>query len=100
MRYARQGATGLSLNLPPLDLPEAASVCRLLYIHRNVPGVLAEVNSLIAGHGLNVEGELLGTRGDVGYVITDIASDPPGDLLRGIGALEATVRLRAVHAPG
>jgi D-3-phosphoglycerate dehydrogenase len=96
VRYADRGATSLSVNLPPLDLQEPSGPCRLLYIHHNVPGVLAEVNSLIADHGLNVEGELLGTRGDVGYVITDISAAPTPDLLDGLEALEATVRLRVV----
>jgi D-3-phosphoglycerate dehydrogenase len=96
VRYADRGATSLSVNLPPLDLQEASGPCRLLYIHHNVPGVLAEVNSLIADHGLNVEGELLGTRGDVGYVITDVSAAPTPDLLYGLEALEATVRLRVV----
>ena len=96
VRYVERGATALSVNLPPLDLYEPASPWRLLYIHHNVPGVLAEVNSLIAEHGLNVEGELLGTRGDVGYVITDISAPPPAALVKGLEALEATVRLRVV----
>lgn len=95
-RYAEQGSTSLSVNLPPVDAHEPASTCRLLYIHRNVPGVLADVNSLIAEYGLNVEGELLGTRGDVGYVMTDISASPPDDLVKGLEALEATVRMRVV----
>jgi len=94
VRYAERGATSLSVNLPPLDLQDFAGPCRLLYIHRNVPGVLAEVNSLIAEHGLNVEGELLGTRGDVGYVITDVSEAPSADVLGALEALDATVRLR------
>jgi len=101
--YVAEGSTALSVNLPPLDFPNAASAersggCRLLYIHRNVPGVLAEVNSLVAEHGLNVEGELLGTRGEVGYLITDIACDRPDDLIKGLQALDATIRLRVVAA--
>ena len=100
VRYVGQGATTLSVNLPPLDLHQPAGPCRLLYIHHNVPGVLAEVNSLIAEHGLNVEGELLGTRGDIGYVITDISAAPPAALVDALGVLEATVRLRVVAPAG
>jgi D-3-phosphoglycerate dehydrogenase / 2-oxoglutarate reductase len=96
VRYVGQGATSLSVNLPPVDVHGPPGACRLLYVHQNVPGVLAEVNSLIAEHGLNVEGELLGTRGQVGYVITDISADPPDDLVKRLGALDVTVRLRVV----
>ncbi len=96
VRYVGHGTTSLSVNLPPLDPYEPSGPWRLLYVHRNVPGVLAEVNSLIAEHGLNVEGELLGTRGDVGYVITDISAAPPADLVKALELLAATVRLRVV----
>ncbi|HTX62091.1 MAG TPA: phosphoglycerate dehydrogenase [Acidimicrobiales bacterium] len=96
VRYVEQGATSLSVNLPPVDVHDPPGTCRLLYVHRNVPGVLAELNSLIAEHGLNVEGELLGTRGEFGYVITDISAPPPVDLVKRLEALEVTVRLRVV----
>ncbi len=97
VRYVEQGATSLSVNLPRVDVHESPGTSRLLYVHRNVPGVLAEVNSLIAEHGLNVEGELLGTLGDVGYVVTDLSAEPPEDLVRALEALAVTVRLRVVE---
>jgi len=96
IRYVQSGSTALSVNLPGLDLQEPPSGCRLLYIHRNVPGVLAEVNSRIAEHGLNVEGQLLGTRGDVGYMIGDIACSSPDELVKSLHAFAATIRLRVV----
>ncbi len=98
-RFVAEGATALSVNLPGLDLHEMAGRSRLLYIHRNVPGVLAEVNSLVAQRGLNIEGELLGTRGEVGYVIADVVPEPPADLLVELGKLDATVRLRVASPP-
>ncbi len=45
-----------------------------MHLHRNVPGVLARVNGLLAEQGVNVEAQLLGTRGEIGYVVTDSAS--------------------------
>jgi len=100
VRYVREGATALSVNLPGVDLVERSGDWRILYTHRNVPGVLAEVNSLIAQFGLNVEHELLGTSGEVGYVICDIAGEPPSALIEGLRSLPVTVRLRVVPPPG
>ena len=52
-----------------------------MHIHRNTPGVLAAINAIFAEHRVNIEGQSLGTRGDVGYVITDIASDYTDEML-------------------
>ena len=57
---------------PPVALPREPGSSRLLHIHRNTPGVLATVDGVLAGHGINIEGQLLATRGEYGYVVTDI----------------------------
>ena len=67
------GTTSLSVNLPAVALPRTPGSYRLVHLHRNVPGVLAAINRLLAGHS-NVESQLLGTRDDLGYVLTDIAT--------------------------
>ncbi|MGH8981068.1 MAG: phosphoglycerate dehydrogenase [Acidimicrobiales bacterium] len=96
LRYVGQGTTSLSVNLPPLDPQARTGAWRLLYVHRNVPGVLAEISSRIAQHELNVEGELLATRGEIGYAIADISAAPPDDLVKDLEGLDATIRLRVV----
>ena len=72
--YVREGSTSMSVNLPGLALPQPPNTHRLILVHRNVPGVLATINAVFAEHKANVEAQLLGTRGEVGYVVTDIAS--------------------------
>ena len=54
---------------------------RLVHLHRNVPGVLAAINRVLAGHGVNVEGQLLRTRDEFGCVLTDISSEYSEDVL-------------------
>jgi D-3-phosphoglycerate dehydrogenase len=66
----------------------------LIHIHRNTPGVLASMNAIFAEHQINIEGQSLGTRGEVGYVITDIASDFTDDVLARLAHLDETIRLR------
>jgi len=72
--YLTTGSTTLSVNVPNLALDQAPDVHRLAYLHRNVPGVLAAVNATLAEHGVNIEGQLLATRGELGYVVTDAGS--------------------------
>ena len=72
--YADSGHTTMSVNLPQVQ-PDAkmAGRSRLLHVHQNVPGVLATVNGLLANAHVNIEGQVLSTRGELGYVITDVA---------------------------
>ncbi len=73
--FALEGSTALSVNLPAVAAPALTSGHRLGFLHRNVPGVLASVNALLAEQGDNVTGQLLSTRDEIGYVVTD-AADP------------------------
>ena len=88
------GSTAMSVNLPGLALPQAPDTNRLVLIHHNVPGVMATVNGILADHKINVEAQLLGTRGAYGYVVTDISADYGDELLEQLRALPETVRLR------
>jgi D-3-phosphoglycerate dehydrogenase len=91
--YMTSGTTSLSVNLPAVALPRTSGSYRLVHLHRNVPGVLAAINRLLAEHS-NIESQLLGTRDDLGYVLTDIASEYTGDMLASLRSMDVTIRLR------
>ena len=93
--YAAEGNTSLSVNLPQVALPRSGGP-RLLHLHVNMPGVLATVTAILAEHGVNIEGQLLATRGSLGYVITDVAGTDLEALLGDLGAMAETVRLRVL----
>jgi D-3-phosphoglycerate dehydrogenase / 2-oxoglutarate reductase len=92
--YLQTGVTTLSVNLPSVALRPLEDTSRLLYLHRNVPGVLATVNGLLAEHEINIVGQLLATAGDYGYVVTDVAGPLSDAALAGLRELPVTVRLR------
>ncbi len=94
--FVSEGSTSLSVNLPQVTLPPAAGTHRLAHLHRNVPGVLAEINSVLAGHQVNVEAQLLATRGELGYALTDIGIDYPESVLTRLTEMDATVALRVL----
>jgi D-3-phosphoglycerate dehydrogenase len=93
--YAADGTTSLSVNLPQVALPRAAGT-RLLHLHVNTPGVLATVTSLLAEHGINIEGQLLATAGSLGYVVTDVGNAEVESFAGALRALPETVRLRVL----
>ncbi len=94
--FLAEGNTSLCVNLPALAMPTQPKLHRLVHVHRNTPGVLAAINSVLARHDVNVEGQLLGTRGELGYVITDIGADYTDEMLDQLRAMHETIRLRLV----
>ena len=77
----QRGMEDRNANLPEIALGVTSGAHRLVHLHHNVPGVLASINGVLAQHGVNVEGQLLRTRDELGYVLTDIGSEYGKDVL-------------------
>jgi D-3-phosphoglycerate dehydrogenase len=96
----RAGRTTGSVNLPHLDVPLAAGRARVVNIHRNEPGVLSAINTVVAGSGTNIVGQQLATLADVGLLFVDLEMSPTDprahQLAAAIGALEPSLRTRLV----
>jgi D-3-phosphoglycerate dehydrogenase / 2-oxoglutarate reductase len=91
--YVLTGSTMLSVNFPNLQL-EHTGVGRIMLLHRNVPGVLAAVNQVFADHGANIDAQMLATRGEFGYVVTDISDVTQRGASAKLQAMSSTIRLR------
>jgi D-3-phosphoglycerate dehydrogenase len=94
--YALHGTTTLSVNLPTLAPGDAAHAQRVAHVHHNTPGVLAQLNQVLAEHEINIDAQVLATRGSLGYVVTDTDSTISRDVLDALGGLAETVRLRVI----
>jgi D-3-phosphoglycerate dehydrogenase len=94
--FLSDGNTTLSVNLPSVNLPQQDATHRIAHVHRNTPGVLAQVNSILAAHSVNIEGQLLATRGEYGYLLTDIGRQFDDEVLTELQALPATIGLRVL----
>jgi D-3-phosphoglycerate dehydrogenase len=94
--FVVDGSTALSINLPGLQLQAPPGTHRLVHFHQNTPGVLALINRTFAEHKANVEAQLLGTRGELGYVVTDIATDFTDEMLDELRGMPETIRLRVL----
>lgn len=92
--YASFGGTSLSVNMPEVNLPTDGSRRRLALVHQNAPGVLATINGLLGKHNVNIESQSLSTRGEIGYVLTDVAEPVAPEVLAELAALPETMRLR------
>jgi D-3-phosphoglycerate dehydrogenase / 2-oxoglutarate reductase len=94
--YADSGHTTMSVNLPQVHTGTSVGRSRLLHVHHNVPGVLATVNGLLANAHVNIDSQVLSTRGELGYVITDIAGVLTAEVIDKLDDLPETVRLRVL----
>jgi D-3-phosphoglycerate dehydrogenase len=94
--FALHGTTTLSVNLPTLAPGDVAHAQRVAHVHHNTPGVLANLNQVLAEHDINIDAQVLATRGTLGYVVTDTDSVVSPEVLADLGKLPETVRLRVI----
>jgi len=94
--YVDTGSSALSVNLPQTRLDGGTGSHRLAHLHANTPGVLATVNSVLAQHNVNVEGQALATRDHLGYLLTDVGTDYAPDVVQALKRMPETVRLRVL----
>jgi D-3-phosphoglycerate dehydrogenase / 2-oxoglutarate reductase len=99
VRYSDNGSTLSAVNFPEVTLPEHAQSLRLLHIHRNVPGVLSQINELFSRHNVNIDGQFLRTDPKVGYVVIDVAaSEAQANALREeLAKIPGTLRARILY---
>jgi D-3-phosphoglycerate dehydrogenase len=95
--YINSGNSILSVNFPNIQLPELHKVHRLIHIHKNIPGMLAQINSVLGKYNINIEGQYLKTNKEIGYVITDISKGNHQDLIRDLRTIPNTIKFRILY---
>jgi D-3-phosphoglycerate dehydrogenase len=93
--YVKTGNSLLSVNLPHCHLEYEPGSHRLMHIHHNVPGILRAINDILADRGINIERQVLDTRGTLGYAIYDINRPCDEELMRLLRAVPHTIAVRA-----
>ncbi|WP_421731678.1 phosphoglycerate dehydrogenase [Brevundimonas sp.] len=95
--YLNRGDTTFCVNLPNVQLAEVTGGHRILHIHRNQPGVMAELNRELTAAGLNILGQHLKTDERTGYVIMDVDRDYDPEALKALKTVAGTLRFRLLH---
>jgi len=95
--YVRLGSASASVNLPALHPPRRKDGHRIAHLHDNVPGMLARINDTFGRRGVNITGQHLDTRGDVGYAVVDFESADGPALAADVAALPGTILSRLVY---
>ena len=97
IRYSNNGSTASAVNFPEVTLPEHTGRCRLLHIHKNVPGVLARVNERFSAAGINIDAQYLRTNEEVGYAVIDVDTTASQVALEELCAVPDTIRCRILY---
>ncbi len=95
-RYSDTGATLSAVNFPEVALPEHGGQHRLLHVHHNVPGIMGAINRVFSDNGINICGQYLQTRNEIGYVVIDVASEYSEMALNQLRGIEGTLRCRVL----
>ncbi len=96
-RYTNTGTTAGAVNFPHVDHPKLPGAHRILNVHRNVPGVLRDINKIVSDRNANVLGQVLATDPDVGYLVMDLDKEVANEVRAAIKALSTSLRTRILY---
>ncbi|MCK0104696.1 phosphoglycerate dehydrogenase [Marinobacter sp. S0848L] len=94
--YSDNGTSVSSVNFPEVALPSHPDQHRLLHIHENVPGVMSEINQVFSENNINICGQYLQTKEDIGYVVVDVDKAYGELALEKLRQVKGTIRTRVL----
>ncbi|WP_233900050.1 phosphoglycerate dehydrogenase [Tenacibaculum piscium] len=97
MAYINSGNTVDAVNFPNIRLPRQNNAHRFLHIHKNVSGVMAKINKVLAKYDLNITGQYLSTDEKVGYVITDVNKIYDEEVIEKLRKIKGTIKFRILY---
>lgn len=97
IRYSDNGSTIGAVNFPEIALQPNENKQRFLHIHKNMPGLLRNVNYVFTAKEINIAAEFLQTDADIGYVIVDTESDLSPAILTELKKIPHTIRARMLY---
>jgi D-3-phosphoglycerate dehydrogenase len=97
IRFVNSGSTIRSVNLPNMDMPMSKNSHRILNMHRNVPGVLREINQIVSDLGANIQAQALSTDPEIGYLVLDTDQAVSESVKTAIEGLSASIKTRILY---
>jgi len=97
IKYLELGISEGSHTVPAVSLPPAAGTHRILHIHRNIPGILSQINSRLGKSKINISGQYLKTNDEIGYVILDVDSHVSSEAFEILKGIRGTIKARMVY---
>jgi D-3-phosphoglycerate dehydrogenase len=89
--FLENGNVRNSVNFPEAQLARRAGSARLAIANRNVPNVVGQVSTHLAGAGLNIAALLNASRGDYAYTLLDLDGTLAAPLLDAVRAIHGVL---------
>jgi len=96
-QFLEMGITTGSHTVPPLSLPPQEGTHRILHVHRNVPGVLSEINTTLSENKINILAQYLKTNEDIGYVELDVDKKISENAFKLLKEVKETIKVRLLY---
>jgi D-3-phosphoglycerate dehydrogenase / 2-oxoglutarate reductase len=97
IKNVNAGVTTGAVNFPHVDSAPTPGKHRILNVHKNVPGVLRDINRLVSEKGANIAAQILATDPEIGYLVMDLDQDVSRDVKNAVGALETSIKTRILY---
>jgi len=97
IKFVNGGVTTGAVNFPHIDNGPTPGKYRILNVHRNVPGVLRDINRIVTDRGANIAAQILATDPDIGYLVMDLDQDVALDVKNAIAALGTDIKTRILY---
>ncbi|HEX8435144.1 phosphoglycerate dehydrogenase [Archangium sp.] len=94
IKYVKAGATTGAVNFPQVEAPLIPGTHRILNVHRNVPGVLRDINKIVSDLNANIHAQVLSTDANIGYLVMDLDQDVANPVCEAIAGLKTDIKTR------
>ena len=96
VKYSDTGSTIGAVNFVEISLQPNVSKQRFLHIHKNVPGVMREINNFFSSRNINISAQFLQTDPEIGYVIIETDSELDASVIQDLRNIPHTIRVRTL----
>lgn len=97
--FLETGAIVNSVNFPKCKIEDPIPVngTRLCISHKNIPNMVGQITTVLAGASLNISGMVNQNRGDLAYNIIDLDTNVSDEIIDKLQSIEGVIKVRPIH---
>jgi D-3-phosphoglycerate dehydrogenase / 2-oxoglutarate reductase len=97
IKFLNTGGTAGAVNFPNIDSSLLPGKHRILNVHKNVPGVLRDINKIVSDKGANIAAQVLATDANIGYLVMDLDQNVSHDVKNAVAVLSTSLKTRILY---